>query len=246
MIEKYIIVHRTSDPFQADLLGDLLRENGIAARVLGTRHGAAIGVGQHILQRHIEVPQSQAGAATDFIESFFEGDGADLLREQAGLELDNEEEPEDPDAGEVDELSPATPAQSRPLRPLFAAGACLLLFGGSHLYARRPWTTLVLAAGQVFALVSIGSMQWSTVATGLVMSGMIFFLELSGGQIAVRAWNRGVRVAPLRQVATGVVFVALAGAIGALLGPHIPAPKRQPERTGPMQQMEMPQQQPSW
>ena len=49
MSEKRVIVYRTSDPIQADMLGALLRENGIAACVLGTRHGAAIGVGQHIL-----------------------------------------------------------------------------------------------------------------------------------------------------------------------------------------------------
>lgn len=241
MIEKYVIIHRTHDPFQADLLGDLLRENGIAARVLGTRHGAAIGVGQNILEQHIEVPQSQAGEATDFLESYFESDGASLLDEQIGLD----EEPEDEPAARAGGAEPAVP-----LRPLFAGAATSLLFGGSHLYARRPWTALVLAAGQVLALANLRSMQWHTVATGLVMFLIILLTDLCGGQVAVRSYNRaigrdmgpgnvradmahGVRVSPVRQLALGVVLVALAGTVGALVGPHMPAPKRDGQRTAP-------------
>ena len=248
MTEKYVIIHRTHDPLQADLLGDLLRENGIAARVLGTRHGAAIGVGQNILQQHIEVPQSQAGVATDFIESYFESDGAELLRDQLGL--DDEPEDEDADADEARTAGKAGAAV--PLRPLFAGAATSLLFGGSHLYARRPWTALVLAAGQVMALANLRSMQWHTVATGLVMFLTILLIDLCGGQVAVRGYNRvfrrdapaGARVSPVRQLALGALFVALAGSLGALIGPHMPAPERDGQRTGPAAQM--PAQQPAF
>jgi hypothetical protein len=71
MSERFIIVHRTYDPIQADLLGDLLRDAGIAARVTGTRSGAAIGVAQNILEVHIAVPDAQAGEATDFLVPYF-------------------------------------------------------------------------------------------------------------------------------------------------------------------------------
>lgn len=96
MSEKLVTVHRSSDPIQVDMLGALLRANGIAARVLGTRHGAAIGVSQHILELHIEVPQSQAGEATDFLEAFFGGDGAALLAEHAGMDAEDDAGPEIP------------------------------------------------------------------------------------------------------------------------------------------------------
>lgn len=254
MTEKYVIIHRTSDPFQADILGDLLRENGIAARVLGTRHGAAIGVGQSILQQHIEVPQSQAGEATDFLESFFANDGVhDEGHHEAGDGVEN-------DAGDAawdaagragaaadgrTPRAPAAPAQGSPLRRLFAGGATLLLFGGSHIYARRFWTALILGAGQVIALLDIRSPHWHTVATGLVMFGIILFLDLSGGQMAVRAHNRGARVSPLRQMAIGIVLVALAGTIASFVGPRIPIPKRHPERSLPLLQSPAPHQ-PSW
>lgn len=282
MTEKYVIIHRTSDPFQADILGDLLRENGIAARVLGTRHGAAIGVGQSILQQHIEVPQSQAGEATDFLESFFAHEGAyeEGAYEEIGQELDPS--PDDAalddavggnpgmearrigdgvesnigdDAGATGRAgtaadgrtprAPAAQAQGGPLRRLFAGGATLLLFGGSHIYARRFWTALILGAGQVIALLDIRSPHWHTVATGLVMFGIILFLDLSGGQMAVRAHNRGVRTSPLRQMAIGIVLVALAGTIASFVGPRIPVPKRHPERSLPLLQSAIPHQ-PSW
>ena len=83
MSESYVIVHRSFDPIQADHLGDILRDAGIAARVLGTRSAALVGVGQNIMQVHIEVPASQAGQATDVLEAYFEQDG-ELLLEQAG------------------------------------------------------------------------------------------------------------------------------------------------------------------
>lgn len=97
MGEHRVTVYRTNDPIQADMLGALLRENGIAACVIGTRHGAAIGVGQHILELHIEVPRAQAGPATDFLEAFFEGDGAALLAEHAGFAPEDDDESGDAD-----------------------------------------------------------------------------------------------------------------------------------------------------
>lgn len=226
MTETYVIVHRSYDPVQADMLGDLLRENGIAARVLGTRHGAVIGVGQNILQMHIEVPQSQAGEATDFLEAFFEGRGDELLRDEAGLEVPWDSEDEDADDRDAGADEPGTAAATGPRRPLFAAGLALVLgvVGGGHWYARRPWTASLLAAGQLAALVNIASPRWESVATGLVMFATILAIDLLGGQLSVRAHNRGVRASPLRQLMTGACFLALAGAVGSVAGPRIPEP----------------------
>jgi hypothetical protein len=222
MSENYVIVCRTYDAVQADMLGDLLRENGIAARVLGTRHGALIGVGQNILQMHIEVPQSQAGEATDFLEAFFQGEGAELLHEATGFEGD--EEPAEPGVA-----APAGGAR-KALRPLFAAGLALMAsaIGGGHLYGRRPFTALLIAAGHVMALASIISLEWKAVATGLAMYLTLLALDLAGSQVAVRAYNRGVSVSPLRQLVTGAIFLALAGAAGGLVGPRIPEPEIKP------------------
>lgn len=195
------------------MLGDLMRENGMSARVLGTRHGAVIGVGQNILQMHIEVPQSQAGEATDFLEAYFRGDGA--LEDEAELaDVPGAEEPGA--AGE----------EVAPRLPLFAAGLALVLgiAGGGHWYSRRPYTAALLAAGQVVALLNVVSAEWHRVAMGLVMLATIVLLDLAGSQVAVQAYNRGIRRSPCSQLVTGALFLALAGCLSAFLGPHIPEP----------------------
>lgn len=211
MNADYVTVHRTYDPLQADILGDLLRENGIAARVLGTRHGAVIGVGQNILQLHIEVPADQAGVATDFVESFLRGDGL--------APGDDHEDDHDEDD---DESSVAN--RDRPRSPLLAAGSVLLLFGGGHLYAQRYWTAAVLAVGQVMAFVRLASHSWSVAASGAAMFTLVLVLDLAGSQIAVRRPPRVGRAA-LSQLVTGAFYVAVAGTVSAFLGPRIPAPE---------------------
>src|SRR5262245_21573586 len=92
--ERFVIVHRSYDPIQAEFLGELLRENHIAARVIGTRSAALIGVGPNAMQLHIEVPASQAGAATDFLEAFLAERGEELLRAEGLLDGSDDEEPE--------------------------------------------------------------------------------------------------------------------------------------------------------
>lgn len=210
MSEKRVIVYRTSDPIQADMLGALLRENGIAACVLGTRHGAAIGVGQHILELHIDVPHSQAGTATDFLEAFFESDGSALLAEHAGFAP----EPDDEDGDE--DRAPLRAAALPGTQPLAAGLAALALLGGSHFYARRPVTALMLAAGQLAAIAFAFVACAAPPVHGAVVVAALLGLDFLGGQVAVRARRRGVHTSAARQLVTGTVFVAVAAVLGAL------------------------------
>jgi hypothetical protein len=221
MSEPYVIVHRSYDPIQAELLGDILRENGIAARVLGTRSAALVGVAQHIMQMHIEVPESQAGQATDFLEDFFQADGEALL-EREGAYGDEPPGPDDQAEPEVD----AESAAATPLRPLFAAGSVVLIVGMSHVYSRRLWTALMIAGGQLWAIrVFVGSTSWAEVVTGTTILFTLLAFDLVGGQIAVRAHNRGERRGPVAQLAIGAALVGAALAIGGFAGPRVPEPE---------------------
>jgi hypothetical protein len=213
MSERFVIVHRSYDPIQAEMLGEILRDAAIAARVLGTRSAAQVGVGPSAMQVHIEVPASQAGPATDFLESYFAGGGERLLEEAGviGYEPDPEENAEE--QGEP------------PLRPLFAAATSLILsFGAGYLYARRPFTAAVLAAGQIVAWVGLASAAaWShflTFALGLVLLRLI---ELVGAQLACRAHNRGVRRRAPAQLALGAAVLggvlAASSAVAAVTPP---------------------------
>jgi hypothetical protein len=213
MSEPFVIVHRTYDPIQADLVGDLLRDAGIAARVVGTRSGAAIGVGQNILEVHIAVPQSQAGQATDFLEAFLSADASGGDDAAAG---DDDDEPEDA-------------AAPRELRPMFAAGSAFLTFGVGHLYARRPWTAAALATGQAVAMYFLfAGRHWDDWTTGITMLGGVVVCDLVGSVIAVRAVRRGVRRSVAWQTGVGVLYVGGSVALALALGPTLADPATGP------------------
>ena len=216
MSERFVIVHRTYDPIQADLLGDLLRDAGVAARVTGTRSGAAIGVGQNILEVSIAVPETQAGEATDFLEAYF----AQGAGEDATAEADGEEDDEGEQAAAAD----------RPLRPLFAAGSTFITFGLGHLYARRPFTAAALAAGQVVAIYFlVAGTQWDDWTIGATMLIGCVAADLVGSVIAVRAHNAGVRRAGPFQAALGLAYASAAMGLALAVGPTLADPTRGPD-----------------
>lgn len=219
MSERFVIVHRTYDPIQADLLGDLLRDAGVAARVTGTRSGAAIGVAQNILEVSIAVPEAQAGEATDFLEAYFAG-GEEAT---AAAEL-----PEDED---VEEREGEQATRERPLRPLFAAGSAFITFGVGHVYARRPWTAAALAAGQAVAIYFlVVGQRWDDWTIGATMLVGVIAADLVGSMVAVRAYNAGVRRGTAFQTAVGVAYAGAAIGLALAVGPTLADPSKGPRR----------------
>ncbi|HEY8143692.1 MAG TPA: DUF2007 domain-containing protein [Kofleriaceae bacterium] len=221
MSERFIIVHRTYDPIQADLLGDLLRDAGIAARVTGTRSGAAIGVAQNILEVHIAVPDAQAGEATDFLEAYFAAAAEPPPAGEDGDLADEDDEEDSPEAGE------------RPLRPLFAAGSAFITFGVGHLYARRPWTAAALAAGQVVAIYFlVAGQRWDDWTVGATMLVTCIAIDLVGAVVAVRSWNAGVRRKGPFQAAVGLAYASAAMGLALAVGPALADPTQGPNAEG--------------
>ncbi len=219
MSERFVIVHRTYDPLQADLLGDLLRDAGMAARVTGTRSGAAIGVAQNILEVHIAVPEAQAGEATDFLEAYFAGEGS------------GESSPDDPEVDGEDDADEeeGAGAGERPLRPLFAAGSAFITFGVGHLYARRPWTAAALAAGQVVAIYFlVAGQRWDDWTIGATMLVSCIAIDLVGSIVAVRSYNAGVRRGGLFQTGVGLAYASAAMGLALAVGPALADPTRGP------------------
>lgn len=218
MSERFVIVHRTYDPIQADLLGDLLRDAGLAARVTGTRSGAAIGVGQNILEVSIAVPEAQAGEATDFLEAYFSHDAGG---DRAGAALPDDDG-EDDDVEEDD-------GGERPLRPLFAAGSAFITFGVGHLYARRPFSAAALAAGQVVAIYFLAAgHSWDDWTVGATMLIGCIAADLVGSVIAVRAHNAGIRRGGAFQAAVGMAYASAAMGLALAVGPTLADPTRGP------------------
>jgi hypothetical protein len=215
--EPFVIVHRTYDPIQADLVGDLLRDAGIAARVVGTRSGASIGVGQVIMEVHIAVPQSQAGHATDFLEEYLAAtpDFADIP-DATG---------DGPDDADDDAAASSEPR----IRPMFAAGSAFLTFGIGHLYARRPFTAAALAAGQVVAMYYLfAGRQWDDWTTGMTLFVSILACDIVGATVAAASHRRGIRRGFAWQAGWGALYVGGSMALALAVGPALADPTAGP------------------
>ena len=103
--EKFVVLERNMGSHQLKMLTDLLREEGINARGIGSMSGAAIGVGEVIMGGRLEVPKSQEEDAKELLAhyqgSLEQGEYVDLppeltasepLSDTKGLVLTEEEE----------------------------------------------------------------------------------------------------------------------------------------------------------
>ena len=214
MVGDYVTVHKTSDPIEAEMLEEMLRDSGLDVRLLGTRNAALLGAAQNIMNLRLEVPAEQAEQA----------------REQLKAYTTKGEPPTDQPTGQPEAQASADEekdwAQHREqLSHVKAAGATIVIFGGSHMYARRPYTSLFIALGQLVAFAGLlfGSYLEHNAAT-LLFFGLLLF-DLVFGQLAVRDWNRGVRAGKGRQALCGLLAVVVLGVMGVLLAPHyVPRP----------------------
>jgi hypothetical protein len=216
--DEFQTIHRTSDPIEAEILADLLCQNGIDARVIGTRHGALIGVAQHILQLRVEVPAHQVKDGCEIVDAYVAEHRADPSEQGAAQAEDEDDEDED------DEV-----AHRARLRPLLAAGITPIVPGGGHFYARRPAAAFVVILGYLGALSTLVTApdRDREMTAMLLFAGMLLF-DLVGSQAAVRSFNRGVRASTKRQLAVALSVLAAVAAGSRLVAPYIPdLPSRQ-------------------
>src|SRR5688572_21529166 len=118
---ELVTIHRTADALEAEILGDLLVEEGIEARVLGARLGAAPLALASEMEARIDVPARDAGAARRVVAEH-------LAAVRVEPEPEDEDEPRDPPR----------------LNPLLAAGVIGICPGGAHFYARRPLLAMAI------------------------------------------------------------------------------------------------------
>src|SRR5262245_48004052 len=70
MTAGFVTVYQTTDPIQAEMLADVLLQERVDARLLGTRNASLLGVGQNIVRLRIEVPESQVAQAVAVVEAW--------------------------------------------------------------------------------------------------------------------------------------------------------------------------------
>jgi hypothetical protein len=206
--DEFQAIHRTSDPIEAEILADLLSQSGIDARVIGTRHGALIGVAQHILALRVEVPAAQAKDACEIVDAYLaEHKAAPGEETEPELSVGDDGEPEGP----------------RPLRRVLAAGITPIFPGGGHFYARRPAAGFVAMLGYLGALSTlVGAPERDREMAAILMFAGVFLFDLVGAQLAVRSFNRGFRASVRRQLAVALSILAAVGVGSHLLAPHVP------------------------
>jgi hypothetical protein len=182
--EEFATVVRTHDATEGEMMVQVLRDHDIECRLIGTRNAALIGVGSPATALRIEVIESHVKAARE------------LLAELRAATTDDDEDIE------------------RPRRPMMAVGSVILFFGGGHLYARRPWTTAVLAFTQISTLLLPWPWPGEQIKWGTIPS--VLLLDAVMGARAASAYNRGVRPSPLRQALVGLLWAVAAAIVGVL------------------------------
>src|SRR4029079_18626785 len=105
--------------------------------------------------------------------------------------------------GAGDATEPDGPVRARRY-PFLAAGFALILPGGAHLYARRPWSALVVAVGAVGCLIVIvaaRSLLMFQVSVAILIA--IVALDAIGGAREARTEIEGWSPARGAQLAAG-------------------------------------------
>src|SRR5262245_6323298 len=127
--DGFTTVHLARDQAEAAMLAGALRAEAIDARVIEV-NAPLLGGAPHIFPVKIDVPSEMAARARELLD-----------------ELGH--------PGTIEDASMPPEDQEPPDRSPMRAGIGLLLPGGGHFYARRPWTAITLEVGILACLVGL-------------------------------------------------------------------------------------------
>jgi len=228
MAGRYVRVHQTNDPIEGELVRDLLEQQEIDARLIGTTNAAILGAGQHIFKLRIEVPDSQEAEALEVLEAYRSSAGEATNDDATGG--DDETATSDSEA-KGDEDAPAK--KRRPPSRILAAGAACVVPGGCHFYLGRRYTAVVLLlaflAGMILIFADEGVAVGALLMIGVVLSDIVT------GQLSFSGARRDVTPSAGRQVFVGVLVAAAALGFAALALAWLST--LPPPRPDPLEQM---------
>ena len=210
--DGYVTIHRTTDAAQGELLAETLRSDGIDARFHRVS-SALIGVPTSMIEMTIDVPARSEARARELLRDL-EYVGASDTAPEAGEAGDAAADAETADAD-------GARGEARRFRrnPLLAPGFAFLLPGGAHLYARRPWTALVVALGLLSCFVGVVISHGALDLEIAFAIGIALVLcDAVGGLRAARAESRALTASRGRQLAAGFGLAGIAVALGAGAG----------------------------
>jgi hypothetical protein len=160
MSEHFTAVYRSINPVEAEIIENMLREEGFTAHLIGTRTGALIGVSDFILKLRIEVPEAESEAAAALVQDLLNSEKISDVTEDAEdgaedhLESETHGTADNPYARDVasntvamddmdDDEEESDAPEKRRIRA-FAGMACILFPGGAHIYLHRYLMAMAL------------------------------------------------------------------------------------------------------
>jgi len=222
--DGYTTILRTTDPSQGELFAEMLRREGIEARFHQVR-STMIGMPINLIEMTVDVPTETEARARELLADLEYVGAAEASEQQPEGEQKAVDEPRsDDELAARDRIETGGLLRSR-RHPAFALTFALFLPGGGHLYARRPWTALVLALGVVgcfaIAIASRGTMVFEA---AFFVWPAIVVCDAVGGVRGARADLRGERPSRVRQLVHGLGLVCLSAAVAGAVGllPAVP------------------------
>jgi hypothetical protein len=240
MSEHFTAVYRSINPVEAEIIENMLREEGFTAHLIGTRTGALIGVSDFILKLRIEVPEAESEAAAALVQDLLNSEKISDVTEDAEdgaedhLESETHGTADNPYArdfasntvamDDTDDGRESDAPEKRRIRA-FAGMASILFPGGAHIYLHRYLMAMALIfyfMSGAFLLVS-GHGEMGTV----FMIGA-YIMDLLVSQMTFPSPKRSEPISTCMQF----VFALLIGIILAGTGYVLtPVPNRNPVAT---------------
>lgn len=160
MSENFTAVYRSINPVEAEIIENMLREEGFTAHLIGTRTGALIGVSDLILKLRIEVPEAESEAAAALVQDLLNSEKIGDVTEDAEESAEDDPESETDAmadnpyarhsasntaaADETDDDEAESDAPEKRRIRAFAGIACILFPGGAHIYLHRYLVAMAL------------------------------------------------------------------------------------------------------
>jgi hypothetical protein len=228
--DRFVTLRIARDPVEAEMLRDVLEQEGIPATTQGAMHAQLLGAAGGVLSVPLQVPASMLEEARQIIDALdnFDAllpDGDDGIAVPAD-EMDRRQERlEQLEDGQTTGVGPYragpselessergdTPDRRRKL--VAGAVALILTFGSGHFYARDHRTGLVLALSELLALIVLLSGDpHGFYALLLLVSG-----DFLGGMAACDRANG----APSSHVMRAAPWLAMALVLGLVVTPWV-------------------------
>ena len=207
MEENYVTVYRSTNQVEAEIVEDVLRQEGFDPHLIGTRSAALIGVADAILNLRIEVPAACENEARECLEALLNSSEFANAHDDADFEV---EDGEVLIAGARADEPHASPPGTRRAAFMFA----LIFPGGSHFYLHRYVTGFVLLAT---ILCGFGMLVFS-----VPMAGAVFIVgAICADMLVAQATFPGEGEPPRSgsaQFLTGVAIAAVLLGVAVLHG----------------------------